>query len=74
MNKVARDILARYCPFDKKTRQELAANPMYQNAFARLERDNERKEQRLIAFYEKYRKAGGEITQELKENLMFYQR
>ena len=74
LNKVARDILARYCPFDKQTRQELSANPMYQNAFAKLERENERKEQRLIAFYEKYKKAGGEITPDLKENLMFYQR
>lgn len=74
LNKVAREILARYCPFDKNTRRELSSNPMYQNAFARLERDNERKEQRLIAFYDKYKKAGGEITQELKDNLLFYQR
>lgn len=71
LNKVARDILIQYCPFAKDIRANLKANPMYQVSIPKFERDNAKKVQRLIALYEKYEKAGGEITPELKDNLMF---
>ena len=73
LNKVARDILVRYCPFTKEIRTELKSNPMYTNAISRYEIENAKKIQRIMGVYEKYKKAGGEITQELRDNLLFYQ-
>lgn len=73
LNKVARDILVRYCPFSKEVRQSLASNPQYQSAFHKLDAENRKKEQRLIALYDKYEAAGGVITPELKENQRFCQ-
>lgn len=73
LNKVARDILVRYCPFTKEVRNELKANPMYTNAITRYEIEMAKKAQRIVGVYEKYKKAGGEITQELRDNLLFYQ-
>ena len=73
LNKVARDILIQYCPFTEEIRQDLKSNPVYQNAFAKLERENIKKVQRLSALYDKYEKAGGEITAQMQDNLAFYQ-
>lgn len=73
LNKVSRDILVRYCPFTKSIRTELKANPIYQNSIQRFEAETSKKLQRYNGVYDKYVKAGGEITSELKENLMFYQ-
>ena len=73
LNKVSRDILARYCPFAKFIRNELKSNPLYQASIARFETETAKKLQRYNGIYDKYIKAGGEITPDLKENLLFYQ-
>lgn len=73
LNKVARDILARYCPFAKSVRNELRLNPLYQASISRFETETAAKLQRYQNVYSKYEKAGGEITGDLKENLLFYQ-
>lgn len=73
LNKVTRAILTVHCPFVKSIRNELSANPVYQNTIAQFELENEKKLQRFTGVYDKYEKAGGEITAELKENLKFYQ-
>lgn len=73
LNKVSRDILTRYCPFTKSIRNELKANPMYQSSISRFELETAKKLQRFNGVYDKYTKAGGEITPDLKENLLFYQ-
>lgn len=73
LNKVTRDILVRYCPFTKDIRNDLKANPMYQNSITRYEVGNAKAIQRINGVYDKYAKAGGEITPELRENLLFYQ-
>ena len=73
LNKVSRDILARYCPFAKEVRQTLSSNPQYQAAFRKLDVENHKREQRLSSLYDKYEAAGGVITPELKENLRFCQ-
>lgn len=72
LNKVARQILLTYCPFTRSIRQELKANPMYQNAIQRYETQNLKKAQRIAGVYDKYQKAGGKITKELQDNLDFY--
>lgn len=73
LNKVAREILIVYCPFAKDIRAALKVNPMYQLSIPKFERDNAKKAQRLTALYEKYQKAGGEITEELQQNLLYCQ-
>lgn len=73
LNKVTRDILVRYCPFSREIRASLANNPLYQNAFGKLEIENKKKTKRLQTLYAKYEEAGGEITADLNENLRFYQ-
>lgn len=73
LNRIARDIFVRYCPFTKEIRSELKANPMYTSGISRFEVENVRKTQRIVGVYEKYKKAGGQITQELRDNLLFYQ-
>lgn len=73
LNKVSRDILIRYCPFAKAVRNELKTNPLYQASISRFEVETAKKLQRYNNVYDKYIKAGGEITADLKENLLFYQ-
>lgn len=73
LNKVAREVLIRYCPFSKEVRQSLLSNPIYQQAFTRLDAENKRKLQRTTALYDKYQAAGGKLTTDLMENLHFYQ-
>lgn len=73
LNKVARDILVRYCPFAKTIRTELVANPIYQSSMNRFEAENGQKLQKCQMLYNRYEKEGGVITPELKENLLFYQ-
>lgn len=73
LNKVSRDILIRYCPFAKGVRNELKTNPLYQASISRFEVETAKKLQRYNSVYDKYIKAGGEITEDLKENLLFYQ-
>ncbi len=73
LNKVARDVLLRYCPFPKEIRTELKANPMYATQITKAETEAVKKIQRIAGVYEKYKKVGGVITPELRENLLFYQ-
>lgn len=72
LNKVARDILVRYCPFVKSIRNELKANPIYQMSITRFEKEAEKKQQHYIGVYNKYEKAGGENTADLKETILYY--
>ena len=73
LNKITRDIFVRYCPFSREIRASLANNPLFQNAFGKLEIENKKKISRLQTLYKKYGEAGGEITADLNENLQFYQ-
>ena len=73
LNKVAREILTKYCPFVKSIRTELKNNPLYQATIVLFESENTRKLQRYTALYTKYVKAGGERADELQETVMFYQ-
>lgn len=73
LNKISRDILVRYCPFAKAVRNELKSNPLYQASITKFDVETAKKLQRFNSVYDKYEKAGGVITPELKENLLFYQ-
>ena len=73
LNKIAREILITYCPFAKPSREELKGNPMYESALHRLDLLNAKTVQRIQGVYDKYQKAGGRITQELTDNLEYYE-
>lgn len=73
LNKVARGILVQYCPFPKEIRESLKQNPVFQKIFEKHELQNTKTLRKLEIQYEKYEEAGGEITQELQDNLRFYQ-
>ena len=53
-------------------REELKSNPMYQNAWQKYDILITKKIQRIKGVYDKYQKAGGKITDELKDNLEYY--
>lgn len=73
LNKVARNILVRYCPFAKSIRHNLANNPLYQTSIAKFEADMAKELKKHKTICDKYEKAGGVITEDLKANLLFYQ-
>ena len=73
LNKVAREIVFTYCPFSKDIRKVLEGNPMYQNLFEKYELFKQRKLRHVTNFYDKYQKSGGTITQEMQDNLDFYE-
>ena len=73
LNKVAREIVFTYCPFSKDIRKVLEGNPMYQNLFEKYEIFKQRKLRHVTNFYDKYQKSGGPITQEMQDNLDFYE-
>lgn len=72
LNKVARDMLFRYCPFAKSYRESIDRNPMYQDMISKYKIFNARKEKHARGFTDKYVKSGGEMTIELQENLDYY--
>lgn len=73
LNKVAREIVFTYCPFSKDIRKVLEGNPMYQNLFEKYEIFKQRKLRHVTNFYDKYQKSGGTVTQEMQDNLDFYE-
>lgn len=73
LNKVSRQILMTYCPFSKELRNELKANPMYQELLNRYDIQCSRSVKRILAVYDKYKRAGGELNQDLRDNLLYYQ-
>lgn len=72
LNKVARDIVFRYCPFNKEIRERLVANPMYQDMFSKYNIMVAREQKRITNFCNRYIKNGGEMTVELQTNIDFY--
>lgn len=73
LNKITREILILHCPFVKAIRSELAANPIYQKSISQFEGELAKNIQRITGVYNRYEKAGGELTPQLRENLKYYQ-
>lgn len=72
LNKLVRDIIFRYCPFNKEIREKLSTNPMYQDIFNKYDILIARKSKHVQNFCNKYVKSGGEMTVALQENIEFY--
>ena len=67
LNKVAREILFRYCTFSKKFRNSMAANPQYQNLISRWTALQEAKLRSLKTLTVKVAKLTDEMPAEIKK-------
>lgn len=75
LNKVSREILAVYCPFNKEIREAIENQPAFEDAIARFNRERLKKARELDLRYRTYvTKQGIELTKELVDNLAFYKK
>ena len=73
LNKVSREILAMYCPFNKEIREAVETQPAFADPIARFKRERIKKVRELELRYHAYTtKQGIELTPELRHNLEFY--
>ena len=73
LNKVSRDILSMYCPFNKEIREAVETQPAFAEPIARFKRERMKKVRELELRYHSYiTKLGVELPQELVDNLAFY--
>lgn len=75
LNKVSREILGMYCPFNEEIRTTLETQPAFADAIARYKRERQKKVKELEFKYHMYtNKQGIELTKPLQDNLEFYKR
>lgn len=72
MNKVAREILATYCPFAKELRDKVQTQPLFEEAMARFNRERLKKIKDLDLRFRTYETKKIEITEELQKTMEFY--
>ncbi len=72
MNKVAREILATYCPFEKELRMKLNAQRPYEAAQARSFRNAQKKKQEFELKIKSLQKVTQEIPDEIMDTYKFY--
>lgn len=72
MNKVARELLATYCPFEKSIRMKLNAQRPYEVAQARSFRNAVKKKQELELKIKTWQKVTSEIPEEIMNTYKFY--
>lgn len=73
LNKVSREILAMYCPFNKEIREAVETQPAFAEPIGRFKRERMKKVRELELRYHAYTtKQGIALTQELVNNLAFY--
>ena len=73
MNKVARDILFKHCPFSHSIRDSLEKQPLFSQLIRQFENIRVRKARLLEARYSKLQRSGIRLDQELEDNLLYYQ-
>lgn len=72
MNKVARELLATYCPFEKEIRMRLNAQRPYEVAQARSFRNAQKKKQEFELKIKTLQKVTPEIPEEIMNTYKFY--
>ncbi|MBR6643092.1 MAG: hypothetical protein IKL28_05485 [Lachnospiraceae bacterium] len=73
LNKVSREILSMYCPFNKEIRNAVETQPAFADPIARFKRERMKKVRELELRYHAYTsKQGISLTQDLVNNLVFY--
>lgn len=74
VNKVVRNIFSKYIPFSSEIRYKLMENPLYRTAFSIYENITINRETKFKNILKRYKDSGGELTQEMKDTLHFYQK
>jgi hypothetical protein len=72
LNKVAREIMATYVPFNKEMRQRLNGQKPYEVAQARFLRNNQKKKQETAVKIKAVQKITTEVPKELMDTYKFY--
>lgn len=72
LNKLAREILATYCPFSKKIRDQLTIQPVFEEAFARFNKNRLKKIKELEGRYRMLQKDNIQPTEEMIDTLSYY--
>ena len=72
LNKVARTIIFRYCPFGAETRKTLLSSPVYTDLIAYHDKNCAAKLRRIGGVLATITNNGGDITPELEVNKNFY--
>ena len=72
MNKVAREILATYCPFEKKLREKLGVKRPYEVAMARHGRNCQKKKQEFDLRIRAIQKESSDVPEEIMTTYKFY--
>ena len=73
LNKVAREILAVYCPFNKEIREAVETQPVFTEPIGRFKREHMKKAKELELRYHSYTvKQNITLPQPLVDNLEFY--
>lgn len=73
LNKVSREILTMYCPFNKEIRAAVETQPAFADPIARFKRERIKKVRELELRYHAYSvKQGIELPQALVDNMVFY--
>ena len=72
LNKVARELLATYCPFGVELRSSLKTQPIFEDAMGRFERGRSKKVYELEMRYRVLEREKGELPQALVETLNYY--
>lgn len=73
LNKVARRILATYCPFSKEIRERIQTQPIFEEAMNKYNREKQKKCKELALRYKALEKKGAEFTDELIITQRFYE-
>ncbi|MCH5267883.1 MAG: Crp/Fnr family transcriptional regulator [Lachnospiraceae bacterium] len=72
LNKIAREILATYCPFPKQIRESVSEQPMFRDAMARFIRETGKKNKEYSLKFRVWEKDDLEIPQEIVQTRDFY--
>lgn len=72
LNKVAREMLATWCPFSQEIRTKVVQQPIFEEAFARYTREKQKKVKELEARYRNIENNNGEIVEELQKTMRYY--
>ena len=73
LNKVARRMLATYCPFKKDIRKRISSQPIFEEAMTKFERERLKKCKELMLRFKAIENKGGTIVEELANTQRFYE-
>lgn len=72
LNKVARELLATYCPFPKQTREAVLEQPLFRDAMARFVRENGKKNKEYALKFRVWEKDGLDVPVAIVQTRDFY--